>query len=290
MFYPNGEFSLGLSNPVNSHKSAVVASETRDRKGNRQTTHSKRMVRNGAYLLEKRVGRRRMTFFTATLPDIAADVIDAAGEDGAKLYAEADRQIGQYIRRKLEKAGAQPYIVGCVEVQPRRWERYGKVALHSHYVFEGRLPNGDWIIKKDDIRKQWNKILSNVCGIEVESLASTRVEQVKKSAENYLSKYMSKSGKMVDSIIEAGKGHLLPSHWWHCSLDLRSLIKSMMLPISQDALDILYGQRDELKERGILSWFHVHEIEMRQSHGEPFMIPVAFVAKFKNPEYIQMFI
>jgi hypothetical protein len=247
------------------------------------------MVRNGAYLLEKRVGRRLLTFFTATLPDSAADALEAAGEDGAKLYAEADRQIMQYISRKLEAAGIQPDIVGCVEVQPRRWERYGKVALHSHYVFQGKLPDGDWIIDKDDIRNQWNKILTNVCAVEVESLASTRVEQVKKSAENYLAKYMSKSGKMAESIVEAGKGHLLPSHWWHCSLALRKVIRSMLLPISQDAADILYGQREEFKEKGILSWFYVHEIEIGQSHGERFMAPVAFVAKFGKPEYIQMF-
>jgi hypothetical protein len=289
MFYPNGEFSLGLSNPVNYHNNGVVGSETRQRKGKKQTTLSKRMVRNGAYLMEKRVGRRCLTFFTATLPDSAADAIEAAGEDGAKLYAEADRQMMQWIRRQLEAAGVQPDIVGCVEVQPRRWERYGKVALHSHYVFQGKLPDGDWIINKDDIRNQWNKILSNVCGVEVESLASTRVEQVKKSAENYLAKYMSKSGKMTESIIEAGKGHLLPSHWWHCTNELRKLIRSMLIPISEDAGYILYGQREALKEQGILSWFYVHEIEMTQSHGEPFMAPVAFVAKLGKPEYIQMF-
>lgn len=289
-FYPNGEFSLGLSNPVNSHKSTVVASETRERKGCKQTTHSKRMVRNGAYLLQQSAGRKNLTFATTTLPEAAVDALEAAGDNGARLYAECDRQMQQWIQRQLEKSSIPSHIVGCVEVQPKRFERYGKVALHSHFAFQGKLPKGNWVIHKDKFRNQWNKILSNVLGVKIESLSSTRIERVTKNVEYYLSKYMSKSGKMVDKIIEAGKQHLLPSHWWHCSLELRNIIKSKLVPISEDSIDILYAHREELKEQGILSWFHVLKIEIMQSHDEPMMIPVAMVAKFKKPEYIQMFI
>lgn len=288
-FYPNGEFSLGLSNPVNSHKNLPQALEVRERKGCKQTTHSKRMVRNAAYVVTKRAGRQNLTFATTTLPEEILDILESR-DDAAELYAECDRQMQQWIKRRLEDVGIESFIVGCVEVQPERFERTGKVALHTHYLFQGRLPKKTWAIHKDAFRNQWNKILSNVFGIEVTSLASTRVEQVKKSAEYYLSKYMSKSGKMVDKIIEAGKKHMLPSHWWHCSNRLRKIIKSMCLPIPKESADLIWEQREELKTAGILSWFHVHEIEIVQSHGEPLKIPVAMVAKFKKPEYIQMFV
>lgn len=290
MFYPNGEFTLGLSTLVNSHKTPPVASEARERKGKKQTSHSKRMVRNGAWWLQKVAGRENLTFATTTLPEAAVDALEAMGERAAELYAEADRQMQQWIRRQLESEGVNSSIVGCVEVQPERFKKTGKVALHSHFVFQGKLSKGNWIIHKDKFRNQWNKILSKVLGVKIESLASTRIERVKKSAEYYLSKYMSKSGTMVQEIINAGKRYMLPSHWWHCSADLRNIIKSMCLPISQDASDILYSQRDELKARGILQWFHIHEIELHQPHGEPFKIPIAFIAKFKKPEYIQMFV
>lgn len=289
MFYPNGEFSLGLSIAVNSHKTPPTSPEARERKGQKQTSHSKRMVRNGAWYLENHVGKKNLTFATTTLPQAAVDALEAKGDDAAGFYAEADRQMQQWIRRRLESAGLNSSIVGCVEPQPERFENTGQVALHSHLVFQGKSSKGSWVIDKDEFRNQWNKILSNVLGVKIESLASTRIERVKKSAEYYLSKYMSKAGTMVQKIIDAGKKHMLPSHWWHCSSDLRKIIKSMCLPISEDAAEILYSQREELKEKGILQWFYIHEIDVIQSHGEPLKIPVAFMAKFRKPEYIQMF-
>lgn len=288
--WANGEATLGLSTAVNSQKSPPQALQVRDRKAKPQTSYSKRIVRNGAYLLQKEVGRNNLTFATLTLPQAAVEILESRGSDAAALYADCDRQMKQWITNQLEKEGINPWIVSCVEVQPERFKQTGQVALHSHYVFQGKVAGGDWIIHKDKFRNQWNKILSNVLGEKIESLASTRIERVKKSAEYYLSKYMSKSGGVIDEIVEAGKKNMLPSCWFGCSLELRNKIKSMSTFISKESAQIIYDQREELKLKGILSYFHVHEIELVQSHGEPFILPVAFIFKFRKPEYVKMFV
>jgi hypothetical protein len=287
--WANGEATLGLSTAVNSQKSLPQSLETRDRKAKPQTSHSKRIVRNGAYLLQKMAGRANLTFATLTLPQAVVEILEASGDSAPKLYAECDRQMKQWINNQQEKNNINPWIVSCVEVQPERFKQTGQVALHSHYVYQGKLNKGNWIINKNKFRNQWNKILSNVLGEKIESLASTRIERVKKSAEYYLSKYMSKSGGVVDEIVEAGKKHMLPSCWFGCSNELREKIKSMSTFLSRETAQMIYDQREELKAKGILSYFHVHEIELKQSHGEPFILPVAFIFKFRKPEYVQMF-
>jgi hypothetical protein len=289
MFWPNGEISMGLSMPVNSHTAPPQSPQVRERQGQKQTSHSKKMVRNGAWWIEKHVPRSRLAFATMTLPNEAVEALEAR-EDAAAIYADINRVFQQWLSRRLEAAGAFSYIVGCDEVQPGRWKKYRKVALHTHLLFQAAVQKGNWIISKEEFQAKWLEIVNAKLNIASESNSATRIEKVKRSAEHYLAKYMSKSGNVVDEIIEAGKRYLLPAHWWHCSNALKKKVKSMCVEVSEKAGEILYGQREELKNQGILQWFYVHEIELHQSHGEPLKIPVAFCAKFSKPEHREMFI
>jgi hypothetical protein len=63
----------------------------------------------------------------------------------------------------------------------------------------------------------------------------------------------------------------------------------MCVPISQEAKNVLYDMREELKNQKIIQWFHVAEIELFQPHGEAIRIPVAYCGKLSKPEYISMF-
>jgi hypothetical protein len=290
MFYPNGEFVLGLSMPVKSHKSIPQAPETRERKGKPFTSHGRRFVRNGAWWLTKNFGKERLSFLTCTLPDEALDLM-AIADDAAGLWAEIIRQFEQWLKRQLRANDLCEFIVGVTEVQEYRWTTSQKVGLHLHWVFQGKAQlRSAWAIKKEEFAKAWLRIVSNVIGQTIESRSATRVERIKKSVENYLSKYMSKGGKVIEEVIEAGKRNLLPSSWWNVSNNLRRIIKSLVLPVSQDAKNCLYDTRNELKEEGIIQWFHIQEIDLVESHGEVRKVPVAFVGKLKKPEYIQQFI
>lgn len=275
--------------PVKSHKTPPKAPEVRERKGQRFSSYGRRIVRNGAWWLQREFGRDCLSFLTCTLPDEVVEIL-AIAEDAAGLWAEIIRQFEQWLKRKLESMGLCEFIVGVTEVQIKRWINHGKVGLHLHWVFQGRLTNKSaWSINKEEFANAWNRIVSNVIGKKVESSSATRVERIKKSVENYLSKYMSKGGEVIDEIIEAGKRDLLPTSWWNVSNALRRIIKSMMFKPSVDARNCLYDTREALKEQGVIQWYYIHEIELMQPHGEPIKVPAAFVGKFSKPEYLEMF-
>ncbi len=275
--------------PVKSHTNPPKPPEARERKGQRFTSYGRRIVRNGAWWLQQQFGRNQLSFLTATLPNEALELM-AIAENGAGLWAEIIRQYEQWLKRRLRNLGLCDYIVGVTEVQEKRWINSQKVGLHLHWVFQGRLGNKTpWLIRKEEFADAWNRIVSNVVDVEVESRSATRVERVKKSVENYLSKYMSKGGEVIGQIIEAGKRGLLPSSWWNVSNDLRRLIKSMIVKPSDEAKNCLYDTREALKKQGIIQWDYVHEIEQTQVHGEVIRTPVAYVGKFSKPEYIEMF-
>jgi hypothetical protein len=289
-FYPNGEFSLGLSSPVKSHKTPPKPSEARERKGRPFTSHGRRYVRNAAWWLSQTFGKQRLSFLTCTLPDEALDLM-AIADDAAGLWAEIIRQFEQWLKRRLRSHQLCEFIVGVTEVQDQRWFNDEKVGLHLHWVFQGRSGfKSPWAIKKEEFAKAWLRIVSNVIGQTIESRSATRVERIKKSIENYLSKYMSKGGKVIEEVIEAGKRNLLPTSWWNVSHDLRRIIKSMIRYGSDDAGNCLYDSRKALEEQKIIQWMYIHEIDLVQSHGEVMKVPVAFIGKFSKPEYIQQFI
>jgi len=275
--------------PVKNHKPPPKPPETRERKGQSFTSYGRRIVRNGAWWLQKEFGRDSLSFLTCTLPDEVVEIF-AIAEDAAGLWSEIIRQFEQWLKRQLRSSGLCDFIVGVTEVQEKRWTNFGKVGLHLHWVFQGRAGNRSaWSIKKEEFANAWNKILSNVLQRKVEGNSATRVERVKKSVENYLSKYMSKGGKVIEDIIEDGKRHLLPSSWWNVSHCLRRIIKAAIIKPSDEAKNCLYDIREQLKNQGIIQWFYIHEIELMQSHGESIKVPAAFVGKFSKPEHIQMF-
>lgn len=287
--YPNGEFSLGLSMPVKSHTAPPKSPEKRERKGHGFSSCGRRMVRNGAWWLQDWHGRESLSFLTATLPDEAIDLMEMGG-NFSKDWSEAVRQFEQWLKRRLEKAGLMEFIVGVTEVQEKRWRKTGKVGLHLHWVFQGRTNrNSAWAIKKEEFAQAWNRILSNVLGERIESNSATRVERVKKSVENYLSKYMSKGGQFIKEIVEAGKLEQLPSAWWNVTHALRRVIRAAVKSISLDAKSCLYESREELKAQGIIQWFYVHEVEWVEPYGESVKVPVAFIGKFSRPEFADMF-
>ena len=275
--------------PVKSHMNPPKPPETRERKGQGFTSHGRRMVRNAAWWLQQTIGRASLSFLTATLPDRALELMELSGQ-AAGLWAEMIRQYEQWVKRQLRKNGLCEYIVGVSEVQAKRWEESQKVGLHLHWAFQGRVDSSSaWCIRKEEFAEAWLRIVSNVLGEEVESKSVTRVERVKKSIENYLSKYMTKGGECINDIIEAGKRELLPTSWWNITYQLRTLIKSLIVPLSREAGNVLYDTRESLKNQGIIQWFYIHELEMVQSHGEVIKVPVAFVGKFAKPEYKEMF-
>lgn len=206
--------SLGSSELVNSHKVAK-----RGTKG--LTSMGKKMLRNGCYLLEKRAGRHRVAMVTTTIPSGASEVV----KDITREWPEIVRTFTQFISRRLRAAHGCPWVVGCVEIQEKRLEKFGGMPLHLHLVFQSRVKR-EYILSKSDVLDAWKRaVCSRVPSAEsLNWRASTRIEQVKKSVTNYMCKYMSK-GINQNVLVSVNEGYTLPSSWWFIVGGLKREIK-----------------------------------------------------------------
>lgn len=209
---------LGSSNVPNSHK--------RSRRGSGGLTgYGKRMLRNGCFLLEQWAGKRNCAMVTCTLPPGPEGMEQAFSHQ----WAEIVRIFTQWVHRRLKAAGGCPWVIGCTEIQPERQARDGGLPLHLHIVFQARVKRV-YTLSPAEVRDAWERAC-NACIPQSECLsfdASTRIEGVKKSVVNYLSKYVSKGTNVPDEELEA-EGYKLPSSWWHGVGKFKKAIARMMV-------------------------------------------------------------
>ena len=281
MFYPNGEFSLGLSMPVKSHKPPQSSSE-RERSGKPQTTYSKRMVRNCIAKLEREHGKHNLAFATYTLPDLPVDHLENLS---ARSGVIANR-LTQEIKRNQERAGIKSEIVWIVEIQSQRLATTGVCAIHFHVVFQSRKSRyHDYAISKELNTKIWNRIISNALGYEIEMPSAANIQQIKKSAENYMSKYMSKGSKVAQELVDKKQIGQLPKNWWGATLSLRKWVKERTKLLSDSSKEFIKSHYKEfaanLKDSPF-TWLHAHTIKLVEPHGEEVEFPVAIVGKVKR--------
>jgi len=285
--FPNGEFSLGLSMPVNSHK-PPQPSETRELSGHPQTTYSKRMVRNAIAKLEREHGKENMALTTYTVPDFPAPDM----ETFRKGIAEVTRQLKQSIERDQARAGIKPEVVYIVEIHEERYYRTGEIVPHIHVAFQSRKSRRyPYAISKERNTEIWNRAVSNVLGRRVEMPSGARIEQVKKSLENYLGMYMSKGVKMAQHAIDNGKRQFLPKRWWGASLSLREWVKEHTKMLSDNAKELIKEKYREFLEdikNSPFSWLHAHTIKSTKPGDEDRDIPIAIIGKIR-PTWMDAF-
>ncbi len=213
--------TLGLSNVANSHK----VPKPRGRRG--LTKYNRRLLINSVILLEKRYGKQNLSFLTLTLPQ-------ECHSHSSDLYAEAKRQMLQWLSRALVRCGLPPLIVGATEIQSRRLAAANQFALHEHWIFVGRKARQPWALRPEIFAKSWARILANVYSLEDSSraeIASTRVERIRKSAAAYLGKYISKGEKCVAQMIEDGYEAFLPSSWISKTHEMLEMFLSSIIKI-----------------------------------------------------------
>lgn len=221
---PEQSIPLGLSEVANSHKIPEDSIE-RCRQGlNGITKYGQRMVKNAAYLLQKKYGGRQISFLTCTIPGSPERTIEVALK-----WEQIVRVYYQKLKRKLVANKLSPVVVGVTEIQPRRFKRTGGMPLHLHLVFQGAHEDFNWVFKPSDFQKWWmDTVESIVPSASKESYASsTNVQRVKKSAAGYLGKYMSKGSGDIAAIIEECPTVVdaLPHCWYNMSAEARKAVK-----------------------------------------------------------------
>jgi hypothetical protein len=87
------------------------------------------------------------------------------------------------------------------------------------------------------------------------------IEAIKKSAEGYLGKYMSKGAKDVKKYLDANPNRTdIPSHWWHCTKALRTIIKGLVGQVSPAMVEAIIANYGELIEAGLVQYLRPIEI------------------------------
>lgn len=240
---------------------ALKAPEKRKRKGlNGITGYGAKMVKNGCYLLQQWFGKERLGFLTLTLPNedryLWACVLQ---------WSEIIRKFNQEFKRLLERRGAFTEFCYVTEIQEKRSRNTGMLVPHLHLVFNGwdgksYLPGRkiQWYVSWQEIQQLWKRILENeLRRLEIYEegtpLGNPRVsvERVKKSAEGYLGKYMSKGRHCVKQLLSEGFAPSeMPAHWWGISTMLRQGILGQVKELPEEILDSVLGGVD-LVARGV---------------------------------------
>lgn len=212
---------LGLSILDNSRK------PPKSRRGlGGMTSHQRRLTRWGAGWLEEKYGRQNLSFLTNTLP---AEFTHVESHMTAAQWAECCRRFVEELRRQLRRKELPDHVIGCVEIQESRQERFGGVPYHLHIVFVGKKRGTTWGISKEWCSERWEDIVRNATGNkeEINFGTATRIEKIRKSASGYLGKYMSKGAHITEVITAQGLQAFLPTCWNIATQALRKLYKKL---------------------------------------------------------------
>jgi hypothetical protein len=240
------------------------------------------MVRNCIAKLECDHGKQNLAFATYTLPDLPKDDLEVLT---AKSGVIANR-LTQEIKRDQARCGIKSELVWIVEIQQGRLEKTGVIAIHFHVVFQSRKNRySPYAISKERNTQIWNRVISNALGRAIEIPAGANIQTIKKSAENYMSKYMSKGSKVAVSLASTEEISLLPKNWWGATFSLRCWVKENTKLLSDSTKDFFRNHYKELVNNlksTPFTWLHIHTIKLLEPHGEEIEFPVAIVGKLRK--------
>jgi len=214
---------LTLSNTSNSHKP-----DSRPKYGLKGLTgKGRKMIRSGAYLLEKKLGKDDVVMITLTVPTLSRSERMAV----ARQWGHLTNRLVQYLSRELVKQGRAAAIVGCVEVQTGRLKKYSEGYLHLHLVCPAHSNEGrTWAVDAKELRSWWKAALERVTKTTLTHLPRVETAIVEKSVEAYLAKYLSKgSDEDLDEFVEDLGEDCVPGQWWFCSAPMRDAIRANTL-------------------------------------------------------------
>jgi hypothetical protein len=236
------------------------------------TRNGQKFVRNGCHVLQRQYGRNRLGFATLTL--------DSADSNWQLLccmhWAEIVRKFKQELQRALERVGAPIHNVGVTEIQTKRSDSVGYIVPHLHLVYvahngKGKLCKGfqagtksspEWYLSHSDVKAIFDRVCANEISKQTgipanEITVNNRVnlQAVRKSAEGYLGKYMSKGAKDVEKYLDQDPNRDdIPSHWWHCSKELRDIVKGLTREVPREIIEGIIGNYEYMIEEKIIRY------------------------------------
>lgn len=222
------------------------------------TRFGRRFVKNAAILLQRRYGKRRLGFATATLPDMDYDTLNTINGS----LSEIIRRFYQKLRRKYKKRGREFIYVGVVEIQEKRFQRTRLPVPHLHFVFlaKDRISTG-YTCHTPEFYRAWNESVNEILvksgkakimGIG-RHRGSVKLESVRASASSYLGKYISKGCTVVKSMQEAGFDKF-PKQWWNASMQMKKMFRDSIIRIDAMFAKALFYNLEYFLEEGQVTW------------------------------------
>ena len=239
------------------------------------TAYGRRMIASGCHLIQERGKKSTKAFVTVTMPPLTTRQHNTF----CRELSEITRQLLQAIRRELVKAGIPPHICYVIENQGKRAEAEGRFCPHWHFVFQNRHDFRPWVITLSKMEGIVERVFKAVLGESVDCSRGIEMARIKSSVKAYLSNYMKKGSQRPPD----NPDHC-PSSWWGMSTELKREINGRTVVISQAGCETLMHDAANLKELGILSYYHYVEVEI---NGQKRVVGCA--SKFKNERAKEIF-
>jgi hypothetical protein len=262
-----------------------------------------KMVRNGCYAMQRHYGRRRLGFGTLTL--------DNADQNWLLVccwqWAEIVRKFNQELKRELKRINAPTHLIGVTEIQTKRSDKLGFIVPHLHFVYvswdgESKIRKGfgkdaktvpDFYLTHEKVKEIFDRVCVNeiIKTLElpedyVKVNNRVNLQGVKKSAEGYLGKYMSKGAKDVKKYLDLDPNRDdIPSHWWHCTKELRQIVKELIKPVPDPIIDVILENFKELIEAKIIQYCREIKKEIggvERTIGYAFRLNADYIPTGKN--------
>lgn len=242
------------------------------------------MIRSAAAVLEEKHGRRCLTFGTCTLPPMEQHEFDLV----CLGWANLTRKFFQELQRMLSRKGLDTDYVQVTEIQEKRFERWGQIAPHLHWIVQGRkVARSQWAIAPNEICSLWQRLLSNVLGRVIDGSAATRIEAPRRSLLAELGKYLSKGSKIINRIAAAGHADKLPTAWWGCSKALKAEVKRRIVEDSGELTIWLCRNLKRLRTEGKVWFTHIYQEFIDPQTGIRREIHVGTVGRFNSRAFMQ---
>ena len=246
--------TVGSSTPVNSEKK---------RRGlGGLTSRGKNLVREAAIGLEKRFGKKNLTFWTVTLPELSQEDWRSVCENWSKIV----KNVKEKLLYWMEKKGCPKHVVAVTELQEKRWKKTGVPGWHMHLVFVGKTSTGGWLLTPKRADKIWRESVENFITDRVGFQSSSKLQQVKKSVGRYLSKYLSKGVSVIQEVEEKWPG-CVPSSFYICTNSLKQWVDKQTRK-SEWIGEWIYQAMMDSKE--MFEWMWAYTIETRP--GQPLAV------------------
>jgi hypothetical protein len=201
----------------------------KQRRGLKGLTKNGRVaIREGGYILTSKYGKRRLGFYTLTCPYRDNDLVHTFSSNLSLILKRYFERVKRLYARRGEDFD---YVCG-IEVQAKRQRTYGHVALHLHYVCNGRYSRRhQWVCTFDELKDIWHDCIYNVVGVRPDCKSAVDGTEVQYDAAAYVMKYVSKGRDDIESAESICPG-VCPGRWYSLNNSLRLSIKKSTIRLA----------------------------------------------------------